>query len=90
VPGRVVDLLEAVEIEQQQRGRPALGDRPCKQWAAAIEEGAAIGDVSGSVCAALRCSDSARSFDMATRRNGRQKAANKASNAITVTTALCA
>ena len=44
MPGRVVDLLEAIEIEQQQRRGPAIGDRPFEQRAAEIEERAAIGD----------------------------------------------
>jgi hypothetical protein len=42
--GRVVDLFEAIEIEQQQCDRPAFGDGHFEQGAAAIEEGAAISD----------------------------------------------
>jgi hypothetical protein len=91
VAGRIVDVLEAVEIEQQQRRRLAFGDEVLEQRIAAIEKRAPLGTpVSGSVSAASRCSSSARSFDMATRRNGRQKAINNASNAITVATAPCA
>ena len=44
VPRGVVDFLEAVEIEQQQRGRAAIGDCPREEPLAEIEEGAAVGD----------------------------------------------
>jgi hypothetical protein len=44
VPRGVVDFLEAVEIEQQQRGRAAIGDYPREEPLAEIEEGAAVGD----------------------------------------------
>jgi hypothetical protein len=44
--------------------------------------------VSESVSAARRCSSSARSFDIATRRNGKQKLTNSASAAMTSTIAL--
>jgi hypothetical protein len=39
-----VDFLEAVEIEQQQRGRAAIGDCLREEPLAEIEEGAAVGD----------------------------------------------
>src|ERR1700683_4610487 len=42
--GGIVDLLEAIEVEQQQRGGPAIVLSPRQQWRAAIEESAAIGD----------------------------------------------
>ena len=43
VAGRVVDVLEAVEIEQQQRRRLAFGDEVLEQRIAAIEKRAPVG-----------------------------------------------
>jgi hypothetical protein len=88
VPRGVVDFLEAVEIEQQQRGRAAIGDCPRKEPLAEKKARRLATPVSESVSAAFRCSSSARSFDIATRRNGRQKLTSSASAAMTSTTAL--
>ena len=89
--GRVVDVLEAVEIEQQQRRRPAFGDGALEQRSAEIEKRAPVGDAGQRIgLRRLPLLEFGALLRHADAQEGRQKATNSASNAITNTTASCA